>query len=321
MTDNSLLISYLNLFAQQEKNHPGSVSDCVFFDFKKHTGHIVFSFLIHGNEVGPLEAALKMIQQLKEKKINYGGKVSFVLGNKKAALQGQRFLDADLNRSFGLHTPDPNAHEHKRAAEMTPLIEQCDVFFDFHQTIMPCAFAFYIFPMHTPSQLWAQAAGGTTAWVTRKASQSFSSAGHCADEWARTLGKPGVTIELGQQGFNQNCTQTAFLVLKRTLSNADAVYAKHRKIELLAKKQNPFSLFTTKHREPLDHPRKRLNPNFKNFDLVQKGAVLGADGLDNPLVCPCNGYILFPKYPTRDHNHAVTGVAPGELFLIVGRGF
>lgn len=304
-------------FKLLEKAHPGQIPFSIHFDFKQHSGHVVFAVLVHGNEVGPLAAAIQCIEQITQQKIHYGGKVTFILANPLAAEKGVRFLESDLNRSFGhLNSKNPTS-EQKRALEIMKVIERCDVFFDFHQTIMPSRAPFYIFPMNPKSRVWAQAAGGACLFVTRKEGASFSNAGMCSDEFARSLNKVGVTVELGEQGFHQECTHTAFLIMKRTLCNMDSVYLKKRSIEVLAKKNENFKTFKIAYREPFNHPLKRLNAGFSNFNKVTIGMVLGVDEFGNPIESKQNGFILFPKYPARNEKQEAVGTLPGELFVIL----
>ena len=100
-----MLTDLIRQFENHEKKHPGIIPDSVFFDFGNHDGHISISSIIHGNEVGSLPAILKLIDHLITKKIKYEGKISFILGNKKASFENKRYLQHDLNRSFGKNNP------------------------------------------------------------------------------------------------------------------------------------------------------------------------------------------------------------------------
>ncbi|MES2615159.1 MAG: hypothetical protein V4591_07080, partial [Bdellovibrionota bacterium] len=87
-----LLNTYLAEFAKYESQFPGMVPDSITFNFHKHKGHVVFGSIVHGNEVGSLPAMIEIIKQFAQGEIKYGGKVSFFLGNKKAALQKMRLV-------------------------------------------------------------------------------------------------------------------------------------------------------------------------------------------------------------------------------------
>jgi len=72
----------------------------------------------HGNEKGPVRA------------LESRG-VDFILGNPKAAEENVRFIDQDLNASYGTGT---DAYEAARAREILEMIPKDDVVIDFHTT-------------------------------------------------------------------------------------------------------------------------------------------------------------------------------------------
>lgn len=79
---------------------------------------IIFVAGLHGNEKMPVKA-------LKENNI------SFVLGNPRALKKSARFIDCDLNSSFGLRN---KSYEAKRAKEILKEIGKNDLTVDFHTT-------------------------------------------------------------------------------------------------------------------------------------------------------------------------------------------
>lgn len=310
------LNTLLSDFAKYQLQFPGSIPDTITFNFNKHKGHICFGSIIHGNEVGSLPAVLKIISQLATGEIKYGGKVSFFLGNKKAALLKTRFNQYDLNRSFGYTAKTSSTYERNRALEIMTLLETSHVFFDFHQTNRPSLFPFYIFSMHNESYYWAQAAGVAPAFITRKPGEHFSDAGMCSDEFMRTLNKPGITLELGEQGFQASAEIVTKIVILRSLKNMDKVFTQQTNIKKLANKNKPFNFYATTFREPFDHPEKKLNEGFCNFDFIQEGNVIGTDEHGKALLCKKSGHILFPKYPVLNDKGVPTMPLPGELYVI-----
>lgn len=67
--------------------------------------------------------------------------VDATLANPEATKAGKRFLESDLNRSFGASFPD--TYESRLAARLTALAQSYDVVLDFHNTQTPknnCAF-------------------------------------------------------------------------------------------------------------------------------------------------------------------------------------
>lgn len=313
------LNTYLSEFAKYESQFPGPIPDSISFQFNKHKGHVVFGSIIHGNEVGSLPAIIKIIQKLSTGEIKYGGKVTFFLGNKKAALEKIRFTEYDLNRSFGYTAKGNSSFERSRALEIMKILENADVFIDFHQTNRPSVHPFYIFSMHAQSYYWAQAAGVAPAFITRKPGEHFSEAGMCSDEFMRTLKKPGITLELGEQGFRPHAAQYTTTVTLRTLKNMDMVYNKITTIQKLAKKNKEFDFYITTYQEPFNNPQKCLKEGFNNFDKINYGDHIGTDEYGKPLISKKEGFILFPKYPILNEKGQLITPLPGELYVLAER--
>jgi succinylglutamate desuccinylase len=302
----------LSQFSHFEKRFPGPIPNSVTFSFSGHKGHVLFGSLVHGNEVGSLPGILFMISQLAEGKLKYGGQVTFFLGNVKAALENKRYLDYDLNRSFGRSAVNQETRERKRAQELMTLIDQADIFLDFHQTNRPSLFPFYIFSMHALSFYWAQSIGVGKAFVTRKPGSTFSTSGMCSDEYARNLNKAGITLELGEKGFQDQAAKFTITAVRRTLKCADLVFTQSNKIENLCHKNESFEFYSTIYAEQFEGKNKILASGISNFDELKAGQVIGkhADGGD--LVCPQDGAILFPKYFTPGQPHP----EKGELYVL-----
>lgn len=83
---------------------------------------------MHGNEM----LGIRLVESLRREPI-VG--VDAVIANPRAVAAGERFVETDLNRSFG-DQPD-DTFERRRAKELSELIVQYDVVFDFHNTQTP----------------------------------------------------------------------------------------------------------------------------------------------------------------------------------------
>ena len=183
--------------------------------------HVVLGAIVHGNENGTLPAVVDLVRGLTDGDIEFGGDLTVVLGNPDAARAGKRFLDTDLNRSFGPNIGD--GRERTRATEITPILRHADLFFDLHQTTEATDRPFYIGPFRDDLWRWASALAGATTWVTRAPDATFSSAGMCADEFVRDLGLPGLTLEVGQAGMNPESDACTRAVLDRLIDVATTV--------------------------------------------------------------------------------------------------
>ena len=128
---------------------------------------IHLSGIIHGNEVGSLPTLIQVIEDLETDALDLCGKINITLGNPEASKLNRRFVDADLNRLFLENHPieHQDTHEGKRARSMMPLLKECDLILDLHQTMLPSEIPFYIFPKTPLSIAIAEAIGGTNAYI------------------------------------------------------------------------------------------------------------------------------------------------------------
>lgn len=284
-------------------------------DGGEHGAHLVFSSLIHGNEVGSLAGLVRAVEDLAAGRLQYGGRVTLLLGNPEAARANVRFLEADLNRVF-LPERDDALHEHRRAGELMPLLDEADVYFDFHQTLKPSRQPFYIFPWSEAGWLWVRALAGAQVWVTRNPGQAFSSGMMCADEYVRDRGRPGITLELGEKGWSDEAADRTYAMITDALRFADDVAQGRGTLEEAALAQPDVRFFETQHRVAFADPAMTLAPGIPNFEPVMAGQVLSAPGTPE-LRAPCDGAVLFPKYPPRDADGLALDPRPQEIFRVI----
>ena len=308
-----MLEHWLHRFRELRKPGPYDYGWCHSHDGGRHGYHVVFSSMIHGNEVGSLPGLVQVMEALATGELDYGGRVSFFVGNPEAGRLGKRFLDADLNRVF-LERSGPE-HEVIRAREIMPVLEDCDLYVDFHQTILATATPFYIMVWREDLWHWARAIGATSAWVTSAPGQSFSPGTRCADEYVRFLGRPALTIELSQAGFEQEAASLAARSITRTLGLVDQLQA-GAALDELAAAQPELTFYETVHREPFASPRCALRPGLTNFQDCEEGQLLSGDG--SPMIrAPRDGKLLFPKYPDRDAGGEAIAPYPRQIFHVV----
>lgn len=58
------------------------------------------------------------------------GKLLLIVANKKATIEEERFIDANMNRVYA--GGDETSYEYKRAKELEPLFDECDIIVDIH---------------------------------------------------------------------------------------------------------------------------------------------------------------------------------------------
>ena len=274
----------------------------------EHDYHILFSSIIHGNEVGSLPAVLRCIEDLKEGRLRFGGTATFTLGNPEAARCNRRFLETDLNRVF-LET-DLETHEANRARALMPIMQACDLLIDFHQTILDTLHPFYIFPWTAESGMWARALNISQACVDATPDASKPIKTQCADDFVRLQGKPAVTLELGRKGFSRKAEEDSFLAIKRAMELADGIAKGALELSRYASNMPTLFRYRTVHREPFRSMQHQLRPGFVNFMAVEAGELLSPEN-GKKIRAPVSGKILFPKYPTG------TSSPPKELYRII----
>ncbi|MEC7984144.1 MAG: succinylglutamate desuccinylase/aspartoacylase family protein [Myxococcota bacterium] len=279
-----------------------------------HSFHIVLSTLIHGNETGPLPAFIWALQALKSGELSYGGRLTLLLGNPEAARKNQRFLESDLNRMF-LDTT-LQTHEAKRSREIRPIFDTADLLLDFHQTILPSAKPFYIFPWTKVSAQWARALALADSGIDATPPKGPATT-RCADDYVSLRGKPAITIEMGEKGFHAEAETLAKTAIQRVLRIADSLAQGRTTLTEYAQEQPEIELFETVYRERYDNPQLRLRPNLINFLPIQKGEVLSAPGTP-PIHAAVSGKLLFPKYPSVGSDGRPLAL-PKEIFRIIAK--
>lgn len=280
----------------------------------RHPFHVAFGAMVHGDEVGSLPAVNRIVAELRSGALAYGGIATFFVGNPEAGLAGKRFLDSDLNRTFYAQTGDD--HEHRRARALMPLLDACDLFVDFHQTILETRQSFYIFPFHEPGWHWARAVGAAKVWVTRSPDAPFSVSGACADEYVRLQNKPGITVELSERGFRAEAEEACYRAMRDVLRYADEIASGAATLADLAVRRPELGFYHTVHREVFTDPAMALKPGWTNFAAVDAGEVVS--GQAGPaMVAPAEGMVLFPKYPPRLPDGRAKSPVPGEIYRIV----
>lgn len=263
--------------------------------------------LVHGNELASVAIINEFLRFLLTSRYQLGIRLGLALGNVPAALEGKRFLDKDLNRSF--LSQASGLREVERAKELEPFLQEVNYLVDFHQTIMPNQEPFFIFPYKSKSLKFARGISPLQAVVTHWGG-SFSKEGLCSDEFVNRFGGTGITVETGEQGFDPYQIGYGFYLALNALKIVDQDMASE---SCRSNKKNNLPLYTWAHIEnfPLEG-RVELIPGLNNFKKIYKGEVLGSHNGKKILAFE-SGKILFPKY--FDFSSGLS--RPTELFRII----
>jgi len=299
------VLADVELFLSRAATGPFHYEACHHFAGTGSGQHVVLGFVVHGNEVGSLRAAVALQDELLERPPS--APVTLLLGNLDALKQGVRYVEEDFNRVFTFDRPAQSL-ERRRAERVRPILDQADYFLDFHQTGTPSRSAFWTMPWTRELGLVARAVGAAPRGLTRKATQAFSPGLMCLDEYVRARGKVGITVELGERGVDAAQAERCLAASKRLLELVRRTAA-GAKLEDVASEQPAVSWLETAHVVPSEGGKRRLRPGLTNFTEVREGEELGAPGFPS-IPCPADGLALFPTYVENAE------LAPPELVRI-----
>jgi len=242
----------------------------------------------HGDEVAGLAVLNEVVEFLRAGCAPLRGGLALLLGNYPAVLQGTRYVQRDLNRSFALQEVATEIGEVARARSLAKILRRTKFFIDFHQTTEHSTSCFGIFPFQPRSLAFAQLVQCELPVVTRFGGR-FSQDGMCSDEFVQEQGKVGITIELGQKGFDPTQIACGVLIALRALccvntaASLDGVSV-----------TTPLYTFG----QVITYPASgdvRLVEGLYNFKQVAGGERLGTvEG--KAVEAEEDGAVLFPKY-------------------------
>lgn len=243
---------------------------------------LTLSTLIHGNEIGGIEVLIKLLGMIREKKITPRSNLRFLLGNVPAYIEDKRFLESDLNRSFGLE--NPRTLEELRARELESYLSDSDILIDIHQTIGPTSTPFFIFEYESPSYDLARYLNKDLPIVTYTVKRSFK--GKTSTGFVMSKGALGITIETGQKSVNESQITLGFNLSQRAIETDFSTPLPRSGF------RNTFTFS-----QIIENPDGSLEMErvFHNFDPIYRGDLL-AKNSEKKVFCETDGVILFPKY-------------------------
>ncbi|MBC62091.1 MAG: hypothetical protein CMP11_06500 [Zetaproteobacteria bacterium] len=258
---------------------------------------LTFMAITHGNELAGVSAFLHFLNDLKEGKRVLNFPVAFILGNYQAYIENKRFIESDLNRSF--HMDQASTMEQCRAKELSTILQETCYLIDFHQTIEPTIWPFYIFPYTNQAYKFARVINPHLAIVTHWG-KGFSKDGLCTDEYVNSFGGVGISFESGQKGYDDKQVQLIIETMTASLSVVEKHFL-HTVSALttpskIAKDSAKGDIYTW--HKVIPYPKGshvKLVEGLKNFSFISKGDFLGVVG-DKKLYSPESGEIIFPKY-------------------------
>lgn len=280
----------------------------------------------HGNEPAGVRALERLFELLDEEpKINPGfvfaGELLALRGNLEALARGQRFLDADLNRSF-----DPDRIQHLRRQRATPF-EQADATSEENEILAlldaieiavdeSAATEITLLDLHTTtadggiftitaddpaslelgSELYAPVILGMLDGVEGTTLHYFRD-----DRLGAERKLTALTFEAGQHDDPASVDRAlaATINLLRALGCVQSADVRTLHDEVLQQYARELPLTTRlayAHRIGAEDGF-RMRPGYVNFQPVAAGDILAEDR-NGPVRAPISGYILMPLYQT-----------------------
>ncbi len=271
---------------------------------------------VHGNEPGGLAAVNQYLESLfsAASPLKLTGQIAFAVGNPKALAGTKRFVDRDLNRSFGRLGAD--TYEEQRAKELEVLLLRSRYFLDLHQTKEPSDRAFFIFPYLKQSYQYARTLNPALTIITHWG-KGFSEEGQCSDEFINKKGGVGVTLELGQGGFDQTMIDCGVRAIAKAVALIGSEPNAGATVTVTGE------LYTWGAILPWPSATKAgevvvLKAGLTNFCSVNPHEEVAHVG-GSPVKAPIKGKILFPKYlaPEEQAKLKAKGALPTELIRIL----
>ena len=269
---------------------------------------LLFIALTHGNEYAGLPVLNALCRYVDAGVLAPPSSIGFLLGNVDAARRGTRFVERDLNRTFG-RTGRGTADD-RRAREMEPMMMRARFCVDLHQTIEPSEAPFFVFNYQPTSLQLAQAIAPDTPVVTHWGRPfSAASAGGCtSDEFIQRADGVALSIELGQKGFGLYQIAAGVRVCLDTIATVGGI-VHGAPLPPVDACTNP--IYTWAHIVPYPDGAVRLDAGLRNFQPIRAGDRLGTwDGA--PLVADTSGLLLFPKYRRSESEPK-----PAELYRVL----
>jgi succinylglutamate desuccinylase len=287
------------------------IDDCVYGihpHSKNESFSLTFLGVVHGNEVSGFFILMDFLEYLLRVKPELPFSVGIALGNLKAFKADKRFVESDLNRSFGSQAREN--WEQRRAFCLEKLLSRTKFLLDFHQTQRPSSSPFFVFP-YTKNGLFFAAQLSSKIPIVTHWGAGFSKDGMCTDEFVNSKGGTGVTLETGFCGDDPLQISFGFsLMIKAIFYNANQY--RDQNIELPEGiSLDDLSLYTWSLVFPYpENSFVQLKENLHNFMYIEKETILGKkESLD--FKSPEEGYLLFPKYVLKGDS------IPKELFRLV----
>lgn len=243
---------------------------------------------VHGNEKAGVQIIEKLKKTLGEEQIN--GEIYLIIGNPRAILKGERFINYDLNRLFGGDFPNSN-YEEKRAFQIAQFLAKADYFLDIHSTTKKSIP--FVYCKNTVEHLVLAKNFGTKYVVSPSLTFKKTGADVCADNFVDRAGGIGITYECGWN--DDNCIfDEAFSMTKQFLKTLGVTFLGIPPVEV-NKKTIPLQVYS---KIIVKSGNFAFASEYNNFDFVEKGQLIAIEG-NRMIFVENDSYIIFPKKDSK----------------------
>lgn len=267
---------------------------------------------IHGNEPAGVLACKKVLSELKSFESKLKGRVIFLAGNTRALQKGVRYIDTDLNRHWTMANILINSPACVQKGVLNEDVEQGELLEIFQDVLAQAKNEVYVLDLHSTSAhgLPFVTLGDTIR--NRNFAMNFPTTivlgieeqlDGTMLEYLNNLGTVTLGFEAGQHKSWQTVDNHAALIWIALIASGCldikdvSEFENHKKHLSITGGGRRF--VEVRHRQALlPDSQFKMNPNYKNFQLVKRGDFLAIDK-KGKVKAKETSLILMPLYQTQ----------------------
>ena len=264
---------------------------------------------IHGNEPAGVLAAERVRLRMQNRKAVLHGEVVLLRGNTRALEQRVRYIDADLNRQWTIENARAAELEKEGIPQLSELREQSEVLAIVKEVVSRARGEIYFLDLHTTSAHGQPFATVGDTLRNRRFALTFplmivlgleEQIDGTMLEYMNNLGAITMGVEAGQHEAMTSVDHHEAVIWNASASTGNFSRKDLPELEqsraLLRRASGGRRVVEVRHRHaiaPEDH--FKMEPGFKNFQEVRRGAVLAQDRKGD-ITARETGLILLPLY-------------------------
>ncbi|WP_024772371.1 succinylglutamate desuccinylase/aspartoacylase family protein [Aquimarina macrocephali] len=308
-----------------------------FIEIERIIGHIkgsqpgptlIFIAGIHGNEPAGIFALHKVLNVIKNKKINIKGNIYAISGNLPALARGERYQKEDLNRLWNIDRVKDLSEQHNDFDTNTDIEQQRDIYHIIKKILNIENGPFYFMDLHTTSSKTIPFLTVNDSLLNRKYTMQYPIPMILGIEeyldgpllsYINELGYVSFGFEGGQHddpAAIQNHISFIYLtmIFANSITKTDISYNYHYNL-LLKASETPMGIYEIYWRYQIKEDEVfKMKPGFVNFQHILKGEQL-AHSNGKIITASKNGRIFMPLYQNQGNDgfFAIHSVHP--IFL------